>query len=196
MKIIQDTAQVDELMRESHIRERFDTPDLAFRAQQYQKGELLCSPLCSTENILFLLKGSVQMYDLREDGSKIPVASVSEGAIIGEMEFITGRPTVYFVEAAEECLCIALPIVPNCEALSTDVRFLNSLLGSLADKFESSANIDIGSSALEEKLLQYLHKDTEDHEIHEVERLCHIAILQVEGFPNILNHFVYSISSF
>ena len=169
MKLIQEAAVSDQLVRENHIRERFDTQDLTFRAQRYQKGELLCSPLNSTESLLFLVQGSVQMYDLHDDGTKVPVTSVSDNVVIGDIEFITCQPTSYFVEAAEECLCLALPFEENREALSRDVRFLHSLLDSVAGKFIHSADQSIGASGIEEKLLQYLRQDTEDHEIHEVE---------------------------
>ena len=173
MKPIQDAAAVEKLANTHHIRDRFDTPELAFRGFQYQKGELICSPINPAEYIFFLIEGSVQLYDLRPDGRKLPVASVSEDVVIGDMEFVTGRPTTFFVEAAEDCVCLALPVAPYREALEKDVRFLHSLLDDMAEKFERDADAGISSANLDERVLEYLRGKVPTHEITEVETLLY-----------------------
>lgn len=173
MKPIQDAAAIDKLVDAYHVRDRFDTQGLTFRGFQYQKGELLCSPLNPADHLLFLVEGSIQMYDLRPDGSKLPVASVDDDILIGDMEFITGRPTTFFVEAAEDCTCIALPVRMYRKELEKDVRFLHSLLDDMAEKFEHDANAGITSANLDERVLEYLRDKAVSHEITEVEALLY-----------------------
>ena len=173
MKTIQDAMEVQRLVEKYRIRERFDTEGLAFRGLIYQKGEVLCSPVNPTSSLLFLVEGNVQMYSLRPDGSKLPVAQSSGEMLIGDLEYITGQPTVFFVEAVEECICLALPAAPYREALSRDLRFLHSLLGSVASKFTRSADGDLYAATLEERVLRYLRDEVPAHEIHEVETLLY-----------------------
>ena len=92
-KKLQDAAVVEQLLTEHAICSCFDTQGLSFSACVFQKGELICSPLNPAEDILFLISGSAQMYDLREDGTKLPVAIIADEAINGELEFITGCPS-------------------------------------------------------------------------------------------------------
>jgi CRP-like cAMP-binding protein len=169
MKMLNDAAMLEHLVDSFNIRSFFDTKDLDFCAYQYQKGEVLCSPMNPVEHLLFLVEGSVQMYDLHPDGSSTPVATLSDFTMIGDMEYITARKTHFFLEAAEDCICVALPIEPYREELEEDVTFLHCLLDNLADKFEYTSQRDIIGASLEERLLTYLREDTEDHELKEVE---------------------------
>lgn len=169
MEVIRDTELVEELIGAYDIRGLFDTPDLSFLGIQFQKGEILYSPLNPLQHILFLVRGSVELYDLRPDGSRVPVALLSGFSLIGEREFIAPGSTRCFLEAAEECVCIALPIEPNREALDRDLSFLHYLLTILADKFELSMETDTFSGSLEERLLEYLRFDAQDHELQELE---------------------------
>lgn len=173
MKPIQDAAAVEKLVAACHIRDRFDTEKLVFRGFQYQKGELLCSPVNPADHLFFIVEGSVQMYDLRDDGGKLPVASLGNDMLIGDMEFITGRPTVFFVEAAEDCTCVALPVALYREELERDVRFLHSLLEDMAEKFERDADVAITTANLGERVMEYLRDKAPAHEITEVETLLY-----------------------
>ena len=173
MKPIQDAATVEKLVDACQIRDRFDTEGLAFRGFQYQKGELLCSPLNPADHLFFIVEGSVQMYDLRDDGSKLPVAALGDDLLIGDMEFITGRPTAFFVEAAEDCTCVALPVALYREELERDVRFLHSLLEDMAEKFERDADVGISNANLSERVMEYLRDKAPSHEITEVETLLY-----------------------
>lgn len=132
---------------------------------------MICSPLNPAEDILFLISGSAQMYDLREDGTKLPVAHISEETVIGDMEFITGCPTAFFVEAAEDCVCLALPRERYREALHRDVRFLHCLLQEMTEKFIHGMNVEIAPSTLEAKVLQFLQQEAPEQEVDQVETM-------------------------
>lgn len=173
MRSIHDTAEVARLVEASNVLDRFDTRELQFLGVQFQKGELICSPINPAEYIYFLIEGSIQMYDLRPDGSKLPVASLSGEVVIGDMEFVTDRPTVFFVEAAEDCTCLALPVAPYREPLGRDVRFLHSLLEDMSEKFERDADVGITNANLNERVVEYLRDKTPSHEITEVETLLY-----------------------
>ena len=168
---MQDAAELERLLQEHAIRECFDTEELVFQCFSYQKGEMLCSPLNPAEYILFLVSGSAQMYDLHEDGTKLPVAHIVEETVVGDMEFITDCPTSFFVEAAEDCLCLALPRERYREALHRDLRFLHYLLNEMTEKFIHGMNVEIAPATLEAKVLQFLQQEAPEREIDQVESM-------------------------
>ena len=131
---------------------------------------MICSPLNPAEHILFLVQGSAQMYDLREDGTKLPVAHIADEAVIGDMEFITGCPTGFFVEAAEDSICLALPRERYAAQLHQDLRFLHWLLKEMTEKFIHGMGVEIAPATLEKKVLQFFEKETAG-EISAVETL-------------------------
>ena len=171
MKSIQDASEIQRLLKEHAVLEQFDTKELTFQCYSYQKGEVISSPLNPTEDILILISGSAQIYDLREDGTRLPVGCIVNEAVIGDMEFITGCQTTFFIEASEECLCLALPRERYQRVLHQDVSFLHFLLKEMTAKLISSLNLEITTSTLEEKVLQYLQQEAPEQEITQVETM-------------------------
>ena len=170
MKRIQDNGLIDRLIETHQIHQLFDTKELTFQCLQYQKGEVLCSPLNPIGYLLFLVSGSVQIYALHPDGWKMPIASIfkAAGQMFGDMEFCSGKTTAFFVEATEETICLALPIQDYRERLCQDIQFLHSLLQSVSEKIDLCLNIELTSVTLEEKVLRHLEM-LSDHTIHNVE---------------------------
>lgn len=170
MKHIHDNELIERSVEKHQIHLLFDTKDLTFQCLQYQKGEVLCSPLNSIGYLLFLISGSVQIYALHPDGWKMPVATISEaaGQMFGDMEFCSGKPTAFFVEAAEETICLALSMQDYGERLHQDVRFLHLLLRSVSEKFDLCLSIELTPATLEEKVMRHLEM-LSDHTIHNVE---------------------------
>lgn len=170
MKRINDSGLIDQLVETHQIHRFFDTRGLSFQCLQYQKGEVLCSPLNSIGYLLFLVNGSVQIYALHPDGWKMPVAAISKasGQIFGDVEFCSGKATAFFAEAMEEITCLALPIQDNQERLHQDVRFLHTLLQSISEKFDLCLNAELIFPTLEEKVLRHLEA-LSDHTIRNLE---------------------------
>ena len=157
MKHIYDAQTVARLVEKHGLGRYFDTDKLTFQCLEYQKGEILCSPLNPIGCLLFLIRGSVQIYALHPDGLKQPVALVSSEVeqIFGDIEFGCGKPTPFFVEAVEETVCLALPIQEHEQQLRQDVRFLHHLLLSMSEKFDRYLNEELSAANLEQKVLSY-----------------------------------------
>lgn len=155
-------------LKKHRIPEMFDSTDLDFRLLHYRKGEYLASASMEPEYLLFLIRGSVQIYSLLEDSTLAPVAIQRPGSMLGEIEFITGQPALFFVEAKTDVLCIGLAIAAHRERLRRDVRFLNMLLESVAGKFRRISLMDINTRTLRERLLFYLSELSADGCIHSV----------------------------
>ena len=83
---------------------------------------------------------------------------------------ITGCPTGFFVEAAEDSICLALPRERYAAQLHQDLRFLHWLLKEMTEKFIHGMGVEIAPATLEKKVLQFFEKETAG-EISAVETL-------------------------
>ena len=73
---------------------------------------------------------------------------------------ITGCPTGFFVEAAEDSVCLALPRERYAAQLHQDLRFLHWLLKEMTEKFIHGMGVEIAPATLEKKVLQFVEKET------------------------------------
>lgn len=156
MEVLYQPALLERYLKKYGIREKFDTKELEFRLIRFEKGEYLTSPIKVSEHLLFLVKGTVQIYSLRADTSVSPVTVQRPPAFFGDMEFATGHPTPFFSEAAEEVLCIALSLPRYGAFLARDCRFLSAMLRSVGEKLNQVSLMDASGRTLEERLLYYM----------------------------------------
>ena len=99
MKQIKDKVKCERAIEKLELEKEFDTQNLEFQIYQYEKGELLCQPCNSDDRLQIVIEGTVNIYHIRDDGSKYFIA-MNEGIyLLGDMEFMNPAPCIYFVEA-------------------------------------------------------------------------------------------------
>lgn len=157
---------LDTTLRKWNIPGHFDSEGLQFKLVKYRKGELLIAPFKPIDALLFLIKGKVSIYGLREDGSNFSVFLAGQSILLGDMEFIRKEPLPFYTEALEDVLCVALPIEQHKDILENDLRFLNFLLHSVADKFHMFFQTSTTSQPVEDKLISFLRDIQSDHTLH------------------------------
>lgn len=143
-------------LERAKIAEYFDTEELNFSLCRYEKGELLTTPLERTEELMFVIEGSVKIYGLRSDGVMTPVNQMSAPVLLGDIEFTRGDKPLFFSEAVTEVTCLTLSLDEYRERLSADVRFLHTLLDSYAEKLQLFSFLDAQTVTIEERVLVYL----------------------------------------
>ena len=74
MRYIHDEKLLERLLVQEGVQDHFETRGLSFRLVEYEKGELICAPGKPLEDILFTVRGTVQVYSLREDGGRTPIS--------------------------------------------------------------------------------------------------------------------------
>lgn len=168
MEVLHRPAQLQAYFDRFHIGSKFTTPDLQFRLLRFGKGECLTAPYQKLEDILFLVKGCVKIYHLRSDGGVSPVASVTPGAVFGDVEFSTGHPSAYYSETVSEALCIGVSLPRYDRLLRKDTVFLNEMLRSVGEKLDLFSSLEAYSQSLEEKVLFYLKYLCPDGCLHSV----------------------------
>ena len=77
---------------------------------QYEKGEFVTTPLQQEHLFQIIIRGSVSIYFIRDDGSVYSLANGRENDLLGEMEIFQRYPSNVYAEANDDVICIALSI--------------------------------------------------------------------------------------
>ncbi len=175
MRRIQNAEQIEKWVAQYRIRDWFDTPRLEFGACWYEKGEYLASPSRVTDLLQFVVRGTVQIYGVREDGGLSPVNQVDSPTLIGDIEYSQrGRPP-FFAQAKTRVLCVTLPVERWRSVLDRDLRFLHRLLQAYAEKLQIFACMDVSAPTVRQRVLLYLQNSAPGAELRGVDA----AVLQL-----------------
>lgn len=166
MREIVDKNRLDHFFGEQQVHFRQRPPVL--KLVEFEKGEILNDPLQLLSRFYIIVKGSVSIYSLTEDGSIRYISKAASGTLLGDMEFSGAGNQSLYIEAAETVLCLDLPFRENLDILENDPVFLRFVLGQLAGKLSLSSVMTASAQTLEEKVLFFLRKVQADHAISSV----------------------------
>lgn len=166
MREIVDQDRLEHFFGEQRIHFRQRPPVL--KLVEFEKGEMLNDPLRPLNCFYLMVRGSVSIYHLTEDGSIRYISKAASGTLLGDIEFSGAGNLPLYIEAAETVLCLAVPFRENRSVLENDPVFLRFVLGQLAGKLSLSAVMTASAQTLEEKVLFFLRKVQPDHAISSV----------------------------
>lgn len=166
MREIVDKNRLEHFFGEQQVHFRQRPPVL--KLVEFEKGEILNDPLQPLNCFYIIVRGSVSIYHLTEDGSIRYISKAASGTLLGDMEFSGAGNQLLYIEAAEIVLCLAIPFRENLDILENDPVFLRFVLGQLAGKLSLSAVMTASAQTLEEKVLFFLRKVQADHAISSV----------------------------
>ena len=169
MREIRDPETIQQWIETSRIQENFDTPDLPFRLYEYESGEMLVSPFKEFRELLFVVKGRVDIYGIKDNGNIIPINARKDWMILGDMEFCRKSRAQYHAEAKDQVVCLALPLESCRSELERDVRFLHTLLDSVSEKMELSSLLESSADTIEERVLFYMRNMCPNGELRGVD---------------------------
>ncbi len=172
MKEIKDAKKLEIYLEEQRL--HFQQPLQLLKLVQFEKGELLTGPLHPLKSFYIVVEGSVSIYYITEDASVRPISKAGTGILLGDMEFSGMEKGLYYVEAAEKVICLAIPFQENRSMLENDPIFLRFVLTQLAEKLSLSSQLDVITQTLEEKLLFYLSNVEPNHEILSVSQTLQV----------------------
>ena len=166
MREIVDKNRLDHFFGEQQVHFRQRPPVL--KLVEFKKGEILNDPLQPLNRFYIIVRGSVSIYNLTEDGSIRYISKAASGTLLGDMEFSGAGNQSLYIEAVETVVCLAVPFRENQSVLENDPVFLRFVLGQLAGKLSLSAVMTASAQTLEEKVLFLLRKVQADHAIASV----------------------------
>lgn len=140
MKEINDNKSLDKLISEKDIIMHLKNQGIEFKLLEYEKGEMIIKMSEITKLFQFVVKGTVEIYGVRKDGTIYPVRHVDEFTVLGDVEICNSEcVSQFFVEAKTNVICIAIPLNENRELLLNDNFFLRYLLKSLSMKMQQTS---------------------------------------------------------
>ena len=110
MRQIEDAALLKQYLARYEIPQRFDTPHLPFRLCESARGEILNYIKAPGQFLQFLVSGTIQIYAVREDGSRYPLSYSDEFSLLGDMEFCGEGSLPFLVEAMSRVRCVELSL--------------------------------------------------------------------------------------
>lgn len=123
---------------------------------QYEKGELVTTPLQQEHLFQIIIQGSVSIYFIRDDGTVYSLANGQKNDLLGEMEIFLRQPGNVYAESNDDVICLALSIETSRSALLENCQFLQLLCESLTQKMEAITTIDAAPASLKQRVLTYM----------------------------------------
>ncbi len=156
MERVYDKKKVGACIAKSSYSAVLTSLDIDFYLITYRKGELVSSPF--QEELLFQIveQGSINIYLIRDDGTRYSLSNGTAGYFLGDMEIFYPKSGDIYAEAAESLSCISFSIEKHKDALLSNNKFLQLICKSLSAKIGAMAAIDAAPATLTERVLSYM----------------------------------------
>lgn len=156
MERVYDKKKVGACIAKSSYSAVLTSLDIDFYLITYRKGELVSSPF--QEELLFQIveQGSINIYLIRDDGTRYSLSNGTAGYFLGDMEIFYPKSGNIYAEAAESLSCISFSIEKHKDALLSNNKFLQLICKSLSAKIGAMAAIDAAPATLTERVLSYM----------------------------------------
>ena len=152
MKKIYDKNLINKVKEEYKI-DNYFSKEYEFIVIEYEEDETIINPLEKTQYIQFVLKGTLLISFIDQEGRQTVVSQSEELCILGDMEFVDDLNPMFFAEAKTKVKTLALSLKDNKEKLNQDIKFLHTLLNSIASKLKQSSTNQFVYQSVEERFL-------------------------------------------
>ena len=159
IKKVYDKSVVEDSIRKAKLSDKFRTEGLDFFVILYQRGEFLSTPDSQMLYFQFLVRGTVALYYVDENGDRRNVALMDGEGLLGDMEFALGNRPIFYIEAVTPVVVAALPMEKNRDRLEKDSDFLMYLLRNASRIKVFTARNSVVLPRLEERLLYHLENE-------------------------------------
>jgi CRP-like cAMP-binding protein len=157
MKKIYDSNQVKTYLKKCRFRSIFEALHIDLFLMEYHKGELVTSPFQEEQLFQTVVSGSLNIYFIRDDGTRYSLSIGNTDYILGDMECFYPRSSNVFVEATEDVLCVSFLLNQNRERLLADNAFLKLVCNSLCQKMGVITTMDAAPASLTERVISYMN---------------------------------------
>lgn len=139
MEIINDKTRLESILNEKGIRKCFGLSEPRFQLMHFSPGELLTTAFSRTEYLLFVVEGSLILYDMPDEESVVHIETAfNDVNILGEIEVFDEDYESFFVEATSDVYAIGLRLESEREELLKDPVFLLNVCRSLEAKLNGA----------------------------------------------------------
>ncbi len=170
MERIYDQGAIASRIAQSRYHTVLSALDIDFYLIKYEKGELVSSPVQNELLFQIVEQGSLNIYLIREDGTRYSLSSGKTDYFLGDMDIFYPRSNSICAEAAESLVCIAFSIEKHREKLLSDNRFLELICKSLSGKIGAITVMDAVPASLTDRVLSYMKYKCDNKTLKGVEQ--------------------------
>ena len=187
MKRIYEKDEVAACIAKSKYHDVLESLDIDFYLIQYEKGELASSPFQKEFLFQIIEEGSVNIYFIRNDGTRYSLSNGTSGYFLGDMDIFYPKNSNIYAEAAESLTCIAFSIETYKEMLLLSNRFLALICISLSAKIGAMTTMDAAPASLTERVISYMRYKCEDKTLKGLEKAAFHLHCSARQLQRILN---------
>lgn len=162
MKKITDKNKIKKAMEEVGLDVCFSGEPQGISIQEYEKGELLMSPLKKNQNLWFLLDGYVMVYQIDENGVLNARGIDRAGSMLGDTELFIEEYGTLFVEARTQLHVLVVPFFICRKEIEDNIPFLHFLIRNVIKKELHHHQIEAEAGTTREKVIFYIRNLCED----------------------------------
>lgn len=189
MKRIYNPALVTACLKQTKYEAAMDGLKNHLFVTQYKKGEFITSPLQKEHLFQIVVKGSLSIYFIRDDGSVYSLADGKENDLLGEMEIFPHQISNVYAEANDNLICLALSVETCRSELLEDCRFLQLICESLTRKMESVTTTDAAPASLKQRVLNYMKYKCNMGELRGLQQAAFRLNCSARQLQRILNQY-------
>lgn len=187
MERIYDKEKIEFCIAKSKYHAVLHSLDIDFCLTEYEKGELVSSPF--QKELLFQIveQGSINIYFIRDDGTRYSLSNGTEDYFLGDMDIFYPKNSNIYAEAAERLTCISFSIEKNRETLLANNKFLELICSSLSAKIGTMTAIDAAPASLTERVMSYMKYKCSDGTLKGIEQAAFHIHCSARQLQRILN---------
>ncbi len=187
MERIYDKKRIADCIAHSKYHAVLDSLDIDFYLIQYEKGELVCSPYESELLFKIVEQGVINIYFIRDDGTRYSLSNGTTDYFLGDMELFYPPNANIYAEAVESLVCISFSIEKHKETLLCNTRFLQLICGSLSAKIGLMTTMDAAPASLTERVRSYMKYKCSDGTLKGIEQAAFHLHCSARQLQRILN---------
>lgn len=187
MERIYDKEKIEFCIAKSKYHAVLHSLDIDFCLTEYEKGELVSSPF--QKELLFQIveQGSINIYFIRDDGTRYSLSNGTEDYFLGDMDIFYPKNSNIYAEAAERLTCISFSIEKNRETLLANNKFLELICSSLSAKIGTMTANDAAPTSLAERVMSYMKYKCSDGTLKGIEQAAFHIHCSARQLQRILN---------
>lgn len=187
MERIYDKEKIISYIAKSKYHAVLDSSDIDFYLIKYEKGELVSSPFQNELLFQIVEQGSINIYLIRDDGTRYSLSTGTTDYFLGDMEIFYPRSSNIYAEAAEKLICISFSIEKHKEMLFSNNQFLILICSSLSAKIREITAMDTIPSSLTERVISYMKYKCNDKTLKGIEQTAFHLHCSARQLQRVLN---------
>lgn len=187
MERIYDKKEVAACIAKSKYHAVLDSLNVDFYLMRYEKGELVSSPFQNELLFQIVEQGSLNIYFIRNDGTRYSLSSGTTDYFLGDMDIFYPKSSNIYAEAAESLTCISFSIEKYREMLFSNSEFLVLICNSLSAKIGAMTTIDAAPASLTERVIFYMRYKCSDQTLKGIEQAAFHLHCSARQLQRILN---------